>query len=161
MKRLVLKGGVSLVAAGLLVACAEQRFRLGFESDTANPLVTIVKSAGDTIDVQQTGKISFTVQASDNLGINSTAGGLINITATVTDGANNSASASADIFIINLRALTVVLMSPTVGSVTSPGKQIPIRVLAAQQAGIQRVGWQATGVVNAIDSAFYALPDPG
>jgi hypothetical protein len=195
MKRFVLKGGVSLVAAGLLVACAEQRFRLGFESDTANPLVTIVKSAGDTIDVQQTGKISFTVQASDNLGIktisisirggylldtaitftsatttvnqlvdipqgiNSTAGGLINITATVTDGANNSASATADIFIINLRALTVVLMSPTVGSVTSPDKQIPVRVLAAQQAGIQRVGWQATGVVNAIDSAFYALPD--
>ncbi len=195
MVRLAPKGGLALVVALLAAGCAEQRFRLGFETDTAPPTIAIVKSAGDTIDIQATGKISFTIEATDNLGlktitisirggllldstitftsantsvtlvvdlpqgVNSTVGGLINITATATDGANNSASTTADIFIINLRALTVVLMSPTVGSVTSPGKQIPIRVLAAQQAGIQRVGWQAIGVVNAIDSAFYALPD--
>ncbi|MBI3082368.1 MAG: hypothetical protein HYY94_05590, partial [Gemmatimonadetes bacterium] len=193
--RSALRVGTALVVAGLLLACAEQRFRLGFESDTAPPTVAIVKSAGDPIDIQATGKISFTVQASDNLGlktiaisirggllldttitftsavtsvsqvidlpqgVNSTVGGTINITATVTDGNNNSASATADLFIINLRALTVVLLSPTVGSVTSPDKQLLIRVLAAQQAGIQRVGWQAIGVVNASDSAFYALPD--
>jgi len=195
MVRCVLKGGVPLVAAGLLVGCAEQRFRLGFESDTQVPTVDIVKSAGDTIDVQRTGKISFTVRARDNLGIksiaislrggllldttvtftsattsidlvvdlpqgvNSTVGGVITITATVTDGNNNTASDTDSLFVVNLRALTVVLLSPTVGSVTSPDKQLPIRVLAAQQAGIQRVGWQAIGVVNASDSAFYALPD--
>jgi hypothetical protein len=195
MKRFMLKGGVSLVAAALLVACAEQRFRLGFESDTAPPTIAIVNSAGDTIDIQSTGRVSFTIQASDNLGlrtisisirgglildtaiqftsantsvnlvvdlpqgVNSTVGGLLDLTATATDGNNNSASTTGQLYIINLRALTVVLMSPTVGSVTSPDKQIPIRVLAAQQAGIQRVGWQAIGVVNGSDSAFYALPD--
>ena len=195
MVRRGVKGGVPLVAAGLLVGCAEQRFRLGFESDTQVPTVAVVKSAGDTIDLQVARKVSFTISATDNLGlktiaislrggllldttitftsatttidlvvdlpqgVNSTVGGVINITATATDGNNNSATATASIFVVNLRALTVVLFSPTVGSVTSPDKQLPIRVLAAQQAGIQRVGWQAIGVVNAIDSAFYALPD--
>src|SRR3990172_4455420 len=184
MVRRVLKGGVPLVAAGLLVGCAEQRFRLGFESDTQVPTVAVVKSAGDTIDLQVARKVSFTISATDNLGLktiaislrggllldttitftsatttidlvvdlpqggNSTVCGVINITATATDGANNSATATASIFVVNLRALTVVLFSPTVGSVTSPDKQLPIRVLAAQQAGIQRVGWQAIGVVN-------------
>ncbi len=194
MRRFMLKGGVPLIVAGLLVACAEQRFRLGFEADTAPPTITIVNS-GDTIDIQATREIVLQVDATDNLGlktitisflgglildttitftsantsvsleislpqgINSTVGGLLTITATATDGNNNSTSTTGSLFIINLRALTVVLLSPTVGSVTSPDKQIPIRVLAAQQAGIQRVGWQAIGVVNAIDSAFYALPD--
>src|SRR3989304_3185536 len=166
MVRRVLKGGVPLVAAGLLVGCAEQRFRLGFESDTQVPTVAVVKSAGDTIDLQVARKVTFT-SATTTIdlvvdlpqGVNSTVGGVINITATATDGNNNSATATASIFVVNLRALTVVLFSPTVGSVTSPDKQLPIRVLAAQQAGIQRVGWQAIGVVNAIDSAFYALPD--
>ncbi len=92
-------------------------------------------------------------------GTNSSAGGLITIIATATDGNNNTASDTGQIFVINLKALTVTLFSPTVGSVTSPGKQIPIQVRATQAAGIQRVGWQAAGVVNATDSAFYSLPD--
>ncbi|MBI2073193.1 MAG: hypothetical protein HYT81_09215 [Gemmatimonadetes bacterium] len=79
--RSALRVGTALVVAGLLLACAEQRFRLGFESDTAPPTVAIVKSAGDPIDIQATGKISFTVQASDNLGLKTIAisirGGLL------------------------------------------------------------------------------------
>src|SRR3989304_8534281 len=91
MVRRVLKGGVPLVAAGLLVGCAEQRFRLGFESDTQVPTVAVVKSAGDTIDLQVARKVSFTISATDNLGLKTIAislrgGLLLDTTITFTRG---------------------------------------------------------------------------
>jgi len=187
------QGLLALVGASLLAGCAEQRFRLGFEADTQAPTVSIVKTAGDSMDVAK--GVQFTVSARDNLGLktisislrggllldtavtftsavtsvdvavnlpqgpNSTVGGRITIAATATDGNNNSATATDSIFVINLKALSVTLVKPTPGAITAPGKQLPIEVLATQVSGIRMVGWEALGVVNAKDSAFYTLPD--
>lgn len=59
------------LAAGVLAACTEQRFQLGFESDLNPPTVTIVKTAGDTMDVSD--GLRFSVSATDNLGLKNVA----------------------------------------------------------------------------------------
>jgi hypothetical protein len=61
------RGALALLVASLVLACAEQRFRLGFETDTQAPTVSIVKTAGDTMDVAK--GVQFTVSARDNLGL--------------------------------------------------------------------------------------------
>lgn len=65
MQRFWLRGVVPLVATALVMACAEQRFRLGFEPDITSPTVSI--AVPDTVDVQN--GLNFTVDASDNLGL--------------------------------------------------------------------------------------------
>ena len=65
MARLTPRGGVALAVALLAGACAEQRFRLGFEPDTSTPTVQI--TVADTVDVQN--GLGFKVDASDNLGL--------------------------------------------------------------------------------------------
>ncbi len=187
------RGGFALVAAALVAACTELRFRAVFLDDITPPTVKILKTAGDTMQVQN--GVKFTVHATDDLGLktitlslrggmvldtavrftsavtsidlavnlpqgpNSTVGGLITIVATAADGRNNTAADTAQIFVINLKALSVTLLRPLVGSVTSPGKQLPIGVIATQSAGIRWVGWIASGVVNGNDSLFAALKD--
>lgn len=90
---------------------------------------------------------------------NTTAGGLIIVTATATDGNNNAASDTASLFLVNLSALNVSLLRPTPGSVTAPGRQIQVEVRATQSAGIRRVGYDIAGAFSAVDSAGFALPD--
>lgn len=57
----------ALLAAAALAACTEQQFQLGFERDLKPPVVAVVKSAGDTLDVSE--GIVFQVDAADNLGL--------------------------------------------------------------------------------------------
>jgi YVTN family beta-propeller protein len=65
MARFTPKGGLAIAVALLAGACAEQRFRLGFEPDTASPTVAV--TVADTVDVQN--GLEFKVDASDNLGL--------------------------------------------------------------------------------------------
>ncbi len=58
-------GGLMLLAA----ACTERQFQPGFEDDGINPSVSIVKSSGDTLSIEQ--GLMFGVSAADNLGLKS------------------------------------------------------------------------------------------
>ncbi|MGE5290862.1 MAG: YncE family protein, partial [Micromonosporaceae bacterium] len=77
MQRFRVQGACALLAAGLVTACTEQAFQLGFQQDISPPTVAIVVPANDTINVQN--GMSFTVDATDNLGLKS-------ITVTMTAG---------------------------------------------------------------------------
>jgi hypothetical protein len=77
MQRYHWQGACALVAAGLLAACTEQAFQLGFQQDVTPPTVAIVVPGNDTINVQN--GFAFTVDATDNLGLKT-------ITVTLTAG---------------------------------------------------------------------------
>ena len=122
-------GGLMLFASG----CTERQFQPGFEDDGIAPSVSIVKSSGDTLDIES--GLKFGVSAADNLGLkslsivffggysatmdtvftsavttavfdvtvdltgNTTAGGMVYITATALDGNNNVATAEDSLFL--------------------------------------------------------------
>jgi hypothetical protein len=69
------------------------------------------------------------------------AGGVITIAGRATDGAGNPAVDTLRIFLINVQALRVTLVQPATGAVSSPGKYVPIQVIAVQRSGVQKVGW--------------------
>jgi len=98
----------------------------------------------DTIFANQTLK-SATLPVSLSPGVlGSGAGGLIQIIGHATDGAGNFAEDTLFIFLFNLNALNVVLVSPAPGALASQGKYVPIEVTANQSSGIRRVGWTIT-----------------
>lgn len=70
------------------------------------------------------------------------AGGLITIVGRATDGAGNTAVDTLRLFLVNIKALKVILVQPTAGAVASPGKYVPIQVIGVQNSGVQKVGWQ-------------------
>jgi hypothetical protein len=72
------------------------------------------------------------------------AGGLITIAGRATDGAGNTAVDTLRIFLVNIAALKVVLVQPSPGAVASPGKYVPVQVIATQRSGVKRVGWTVT-----------------
>src|SRR6058998_3930907 len=69
------------------------------------------------------------------------AGGLITIIGRATDGAGNFTEDTIVIFLNNVQALTVALLSPTTGAVASSGRNLPVSVRAVQLGGIARVGF--------------------
>lgn len=182
--------GLMLSASG----CTERQFQPGFQDDGIAPSVSIVKSAGDTLDID--GGLRFGVSAADNLGLknitiefsggynsamdttfntavttaafnvsvdlagNTTAGGMVYITASATDGNNNTASAEDSLYLINEDALTVSIERPAAGALTSPSRQIVIELYAQHSAGVQLVGYLATGVVTDSNSVSYSSPLP-
>src|SRR5437867_4855623 len=97
----------------------------------------------DTIFANQTLK-SASLPVHLSFPSNSGAGGLIQIVGRATDGAGNSAQDTLFIFLVNLNALSVVLISPAPGALASQGKYVPIEVTANQSSGIRRVGWTIT-----------------
>jgi len=183
-------GGLMLIASG----CTERQFQPGFEDDGMAPSVSIVKSSGDTLDID--GGLRFGVAAADNLGLkslsivfsggynatmdtvftsavttaafdvtvdltgNTTAGGMVYLAATVLDGNNNAATAEDSIYLVNEDALTVSIERPSVGALTSPGRQIVVELHAQHTAGVQLVGYLATGVVTDSNSVGYTSPLP-
>ena len=84
---------------------------------------------------------SFTKAQTITFPASSGAGGLITIIGRATDGAGNFAEDTIVIFLNNVQALTVTLLSPTTGAVASSTKNIPISVRAVQLGGIARVGF--------------------
>jgi len=74
-------------------------------------------------------------------GANSGNGGNITIIARATDGRGNFAADTLTIFLSNVQALQVTLISPTAGAVASQNRSIPIEVRAIQNSGIAKVGF--------------------
>src|SRR6266550_3307894 len=72
---------------------------------------------------------------------NSGNGGNITIIARVTDGRGNFAADTITIFLSNVQALQVTLISPTAGAVASQNRSIPVEVRAIQNSGIAKVGF--------------------
>src|SRR6266566_2171177 len=72
---------------------------------------------------------------------NSGNGGNITNIARVTDGRGNFAADTITIFLSNVQALQVTLISPTAGAVASQNRSIPVEVRAIQNSGIAKVGF--------------------
>ena len=85
-----------------------------------------------------------------NLGVHLTfpptsgAGGFIQMIGRATDGAGNFAEDTLIIFLTNIQALTVQLLSPAAGAVASTGRDLLVDVVAKQLSGIRKVGFTVT-----------------
>lgn len=69
------------------------------------------------------------------------AGGLVRIIGVATDGAGNIARDTLFIFLANVSALQVFLISPATGALASTGRGIPVEVVALQREGIRKIGF--------------------
>ncbi len=72
---------------------------------------------------------------------NSGAGGFIQIVGRAIDGAGNFAEDTLTIFLLNVQALQVTLLTPQPGSIASQFRGIPITVQALQKGGITKIGF--------------------
>jgi hypothetical protein len=88
------------------------------------------------------------------------AGGWIIITASASDGNNNGNFDKDSVFLKNEDALIVEILNPSNAAVTSPGKDIPIVIHAAQKDGVKRVGYLLEGVITGGDSIGDLRPMP-
>src|SRR6266550_2454514 len=84
---------------------------------------------------------NYAVAHTLNFPANSGNGGNITIIGRATDGNGNSASDTISIFLSNVQALQVTLVSPTAGAVASQNRSIPVEVRAIQNSGIAKVGF--------------------
>ncbi len=84
---------------------------------------------------------NYTVAHTLTFPANSGNGGNITIIGRATDGNGNSASDTISIFLSNVQALQVTLISPTAGAVASQNRSIPVEVRAIQNSGIAKVGF--------------------
>jgi hypothetical protein len=95
------------------------------------------------------------------------AGGLVRIVGRATDGAFNASEDTLFIYLSNIDALQVFLISPAAGAVASNGRGIPIDVSALQNTGIRKIGFLVSppgAVFNTTtppsDSMMPAVPYP-
>src|SRR5258708_23385314 len=75
---------------------------------------------------------------------NSGAGGNVRIIGRAIDGAGNFAEHTLFIFLSNVHALRVVVLSPLPRAVASSGSGIPVEVKAAQNTGISKIGFMVS-----------------
>src|SRR5882762_3340535 len=83
----------------------------------------------------------YNVARTLTFGANSGNGGNITIIGRATDGNGNFAEDTISIFLSNVQALQVTLVSPTAGAVASQNRSIPVEVRAIQNSGIAKVGF--------------------
>ena len=93
------------------------------------------------------------------------AGGFITIIGRATDGAGNTGLDTLILFLSNVQALKVQLLSPAAGAVASTGKSLPVEVVAQQLSGIRKVGFTVTPAAATTnpttppnDSISYTVP---
>jgi hypothetical protein len=84
---------------------------------------------------------TYTVARDITFPSNSGAGGLVTIAGRAVDGAGNVAVDTLRIFLSNVQALQVTLVSPTAGAVASQNRSIPVQVRAIQNSGIAKIGF--------------------
>ncbi|HEU5262457.1 MAG TPA: hypothetical protein VFU41_13655 [Gemmatimonadales bacterium] len=122
---------------------------------------------GGYINQQDTVFISTvtTITLTKSINPGSGAGGLIRIVGRASDGAGNFAEDTLVIFLSNVDALRVFLLTPVPGAVASNGRGIPVEVHAVQNEGIRKVGFlvsPAGAVTNPTvppsDSIMFSLP---
>ena len=141
-------------------------FSVGAADNLGLATVSIAMTGGFTGRVDTTFNTAVT-SVSIPVGIplpeNTTAGGTIVITATAVDGNDNVTTVIDSLFLVNSQALTVRLLRPSAGAVSSPGLQILIEVQAVQQSGVRTVGYTVAGVVTDSNSIGFSspLPDSG
>jgi hypothetical protein len=80
---------------------------------------------------------------------NSGAGGNVMIVGRAIDGAGNFAEDTLFLFLANVQALKVFLVSPSAGAVASTGRGVPVQVIAVQNSGIRKIGF-VTSPVGAV-----------
>src|SRR3989449_6226381 len=83
----------------------------------------------------------YNVARTLTFGANSGNGGNITIIGRATDGNGNFSEDTITIFLSNVQALQITLISPTAGAVASQNRSIPIEVRAIQNSGIAKVGF--------------------
>jgi len=140
-------GDTQAIAGGL-------RFNVSAVDNLALKSVNLTFSGGliGTLDTSFIGQVkTYSVGRSITFPSNSGAGGNITIVGRATDGAGNFAEDTLSIFLSNVQALQVILISPTPGAVASQNRSIPIEVRAIQNSGIAKIGFlvaPASAVTN-------------
>ena len=130
-------GDTQAIASGL-------HFNVSATDNLALKSVRLTFSGGliTTLDTTFTGTVkSYAVGRTLSFPAGSGAGGGIMIIGRATDGAGNFAEDTIFIFLSNVQALQVILVSPTPGAVASQNRNIPIEVRAIQASGIAKVGF--------------------
>jgi len=83
----------------------------------------------------------YNVARTLTFGANSGNGGNIRIIGRATDGNDNFSEDTITIFLKNIQALQITLISPTAGAVASQNRSIPVEVRAIQNSGIAKIGF--------------------
>jgi len=120
------------------------RFNVSAVDNLALLSVNLTFSGGliGTLDTSFIGQVkTYSVARQITFPVGSGAGGSIMIVGRATDGAGNFAADTIFIFLRNVQALQVTLISPTPGAVASQGRSIPIQVRAIQNSGIAKIGF--------------------
>jgi hypothetical protein len=120
------------------------RFSVSAVDNLALKSVNITFSGGfiSTLDTTFTTQVkTYTSSKTITFPANSGAGGGITVIGRATDGAGNFAEDTIFIFLANVQALRVTLVSPQAGSVASTGRGIPVQVQAIQNTGIAKIGF--------------------
>jgi hypothetical protein len=120
------------------------RFNVSAVDNLALLSVNLTFSGGliGTLDTSFIGQVkTYSVARQITFPAGSGAGGSIMIVGRATDGAGNFAADTIFIFLRNVQALQVTLISPTPGAVASQGRSIPIQVQAIQNSGIAKIGF--------------------
>jgi len=130
-------GDTQEIAGGL-------RFNVQASDNLGLKTVDLIFSGGlngvlDTIF--RTAVTNYTVAHTLTFGANSGNGGNITIIARATDGNGNFDADTITIFLSNVQALQITLISPTAGAVASQNRSIPVEVRAIQNSGIAKVGF--------------------
>jgi hypothetical protein len=157
-------GDTQDISAGL-------RFNISAIDNLALLSVRLTFSGGflGQVDTVFTGTVKqYTVGRTVTFPANSGAGGLITIVGRATDGAQNFAEDTIQIFLRNVQALQVTLVLPLPNAVASQGRNLPIQVNANQNSGIAKIGFLVSppsAVTNptvppADSLIFSALPLP-
>ena len=120
------------------------RFNVSALDNLALKSVNLTFSGGliGNLDTTFIGQVkSYAVGENLTFGANSGAGGNITIIGRATDGAGNFAEDTLNIFLRNVQALQVTLISPSPGAIASQNRSIPIQVHASQNTGIAKIGF--------------------
>ncbi|MEX1050753.1 MAG: hypothetical protein WEC54_04315 [Gemmatimonadales bacterium] len=139
------------------------QFAIGAADNLGIRSIAVTLSGGYTASFDTTFTSAVTTFQWDftiPLPANTTAGGVIVITADVTDGNNNTAQAVDSVVLTNPAALNVVVLRPSPGAVSSAGLGVVVEIRATQRDGIQRVGYVTSGVVITADSVVFGSPYP-
>src|SRR6266850_4194952 len=144
------------------------RFNVSAADNLGLKRVNLTFSGGliATLDTTFTTTVkNYAVAHTINFGSGSGAGGNIMIIGRATDGAGNFAEDTIFIFLSNVQALRVTLISPQPGALASQGGGIPVDIQAIQNTGITKIGFLVaprTSVSDPttppIDSIVYTAP---
>jgi hypothetical protein len=144
------------------------RFNVSAVDNLALKSIRLTFSGGliGILDTVFTGQVkNYAVGRTVTFPGNSGAGGNIMIIGRATDGAGNFDEDTLFIFLSNVQALRVTLISPQTGALASQGGGIPVDIQAIQNTGIAKVGFLVAPRTSVndpttppIDSIMYTAP---